>query len=100
MDQTKMVKQMVDFQKTTFDNAYNAMVMAQEQTNSMMSMSLEQATWIPGEGKAAVKEWLNACQKGSQDFKQAVDDSFKGVESFFSDTKKTSAKTAKKTSTK
>ena len=78
---------MVDFQKTTFDNAYNAMVMAQEQTSSMMSLSLEQATWIPGEGKAVVKEWLNAYKKGSQDFKQAMDDNFKGVESFFSNAK-------------
>ena len=31
MDSSKIAKQMIDFQKTTFDNTFNAMVLLQEQ---------------------------------------------------------------------
>jgi len=88
MDQNQIFKQMIDFNKATFDNSFKAMVMVQEQTEKMVSTILDQATWLPEEGKKAIKEWANACKKGSEDFKKAVDDNFKKVEDFFASSKK------------
>ena len=83
MDQNQIFKQMIDFNKATFDNSFRAMVMVQEQTEKTVSTILDQATWLPEEGKKAIKEWANACKKGAEDFKKAVDENFKKVEDFF-----------------
>ena len=88
MDQNQIFKQMIDFNKATFDNSFSAMVMVQEQTEKMVSTILEQATWLPEEGNKAIEEWANACKKGAEDFKNAVDDNFKKVEDFFASSKK------------
>jgi polyhydroxyalkanoate synthesis regulator phasin len=83
MDSAKIAKQMIDFQKTTFDNTFSAMVMMQEQTERMANTLLEQAAWMPEEGKKAVSDWVKAYKKGREDFKKAVDENFKKVEDFF-----------------
>jgi polyhydroxyalkanoate synthesis regulator phasin len=83
MDSAKIAKQMIDFQKTTFDNTFSAMVMMQEQTEKMANTLLEQAAWMPEEGKKAVSDWVKAYKKGREDFKKSVDENFKKVEDFF-----------------
>ncbi len=83
MEQQKIFKQMIDFQKATFDNTFNAMAMLQEQTEKMANMFLNQTQGIPEEGKKAIDEWVKAYKKGREDFKKSADDSFKKVEDFF-----------------
>ena len=83
MDSAKIAKQMIDFQKTTFDNTFGAMVMLQEQTERMANTLLEQATWMPAEGKKAINDWVKAHKKGREDFKKIVDENYKKVEDFF-----------------
>ncbi|MGD2149209.1 MAG: hypothetical protein PVJ06_00435 [Desulfobacterales bacterium] len=84
MDSSKIAKQMIDFQKTTFDNTFNAMVLLQEQAESMAGTILNQATWMPEEGRNAINDWVKAYKKGREDFKKSVDENFKRVENFFS----------------
>lgn len=74
---------MIEFQKTTFDNTFNAMVLLQEQNERVVNTLLEQAAWIPEEGKKAITDWVAAYKKGRDDFKKLVDDNFKKVEEFF-----------------
>lgn len=88
MDQNQIFKQMIDFNKATFDNSFSAMVMVQEQTEKMVSTILDQATWLPEEGNKAINDWIGAYGKGCEDFKNAVDDNFKKVEDFFASSKK------------
>jgi polyhydroxyalkanoate synthesis regulator phasin len=83
MDSSKIAKQMIDFQKTTFDNTFNAMAMLQEQAESMSRTILDQATWMPEEGRKAVNDWLKAYKKGREDFKKGVNENFTKVEDFF-----------------
>jgi hypothetical protein len=83
MDPAIIAKQMIDFQKTMFDNTFNAMVMVQEQTERMTTTLLDQATWMPSEGRNAISGWVNAFKKGREDFKKGVDENFKRVEDFF-----------------
>ena len=84
MDSSKIAKQMIDFQKTMFDNTYNAMVLVQEQTERMANSLLDQSTWMPEEGRKAIRGWVDAFKKGREDVKKGVDDNFKRVEDFFS----------------
>ena len=87
MDQNQIFKQMIDFNKATFDNSFSAMAMVQKQTEKMVSTMMDQAAWLPEEGKKAVRDWADACKKGSEDFRKAVDENFKKVEDFFASAK-------------
>ena len=92
MEPVKIAKQMVEFQKATFDNSFNAMAMVQEQAERMLNMGLDQANWLPEEGKKAVDAWIKSYKKGREDFKKIVDDNFTRVEQFFAETEKTQKK--------
>ena len=83
MDQNAMIKQMIQFNKATLDNSFNAIMMFQEQNEKMVNTFLEQAPWLPEEGKKVINDWVSACKKGCQDFKKNVDENFKKVEDFF-----------------
>lgn len=83
MEQKQIFKQMVEFNKGAFTNAYNAMVMVQDQTETLANTMLNQATWLPEEGRKAVQEWVEAFKKGREAYKQSVDDAFKRVEALF-----------------
>jgi polyhydroxyalkanoate synthesis regulator phasin len=83
MEQQKMFKQMMEFQKSTFDNSFNALSNLQEQAESMVEMFTNQAPWLPEEGKKVIKDWIKTYQKGRDDFKKAVDANYKKVEEFF-----------------
>jgi uncharacterized coiled-coil DUF342 family protein len=87
MDQKQILKQMIDFNKATFDNTFNAMVMLQEQAERAANTLMEQANWLPEDGKKAINEWVKAYKKGREDFKMVVDENFQKVESFFSGAK-------------
>jgi len=83
VDSQKVVKQMVDFNKATFDNTFNALIMLQEQAERMANTMLEQANWMPEEGRKAIADWVSAYKKGRTEFKGMVDESFAKVEEFF-----------------
>jgi uncharacterized coiled-coil DUF342 family protein len=87
MDQKQILKQMIDFNKATFDNTFNAIVMLQEQAERAANTLLEQANWLPEDGKKAINEWVKAYKKGREDYKKVVDENFQKVESFFAGTK-------------
>ena len=79
---SQMFKQMITFNKTAFDNSFNALVTLQEQTEKMVNAFLDQATWLPEEGKKVTLDWIQAYRKGCEDFKKTVDENFKRVEDF------------------
>ena len=82
MDQKQAFKQMVEFNKGAFSNAYNAMVMVQGQNETLANTLLIQADWLPEEGKKAVKDWVEAFKKGREEYKKAVYEAFKKVEEY------------------
>ena len=83
MDQRDLFKQMIDFQKKTFDNSFQAMAQIQEQGETMLNQFLSQAAWLPEEGKKAVKDWIEAYKKARVEFKDTVDRNFQQVQDFF-----------------
>ena len=79
----QMAKQMIDFQKSTFENTFNTINVFQEQSERMFDTFLEQqGSMMPEESKNAIKEWLTMCKKARDDYKKMVDDGFKKVESY------------------
>ncbi len=88
MDPKNVAKQTFDFYKSTFEKTFSAMTTLQEQGQKMLDMYLDQTQGFPEEGKKAIQEWIKAYKKGSQDFKAAVDESFKKVEDFFAEAAK------------
>lgn len=85
MDQKQLIKQMIDFNKATMDNAYKAMCLMQEQAEKMGQATLDQATWLPEEGKKVISDLINAYKKGRDDYKKGIDEAFKKVEAYFKD---------------
>ena len=86
MDQKQIFQKMVDFQKDTFDNYFNAMTKVQEQGEKMFDMFLKNASWMPEEGKKAVNDWIDAYKKGRENLKANTDESFAKVKEFFANT--------------
>ena len=82
MENKQILTQTIQFNKTAFDNGFTAMSMAQEQCEKMVTTFLEQAAWLPEEGKKAISDWVKAYKKGCDDFKSAMDENYKKVEEF------------------
>lgn len=89
MDSSRIAKQMIDFQRTTFDNIYNSMVMLQDHTEKLAITLFEQATWIPEESSRVVNQWTEIFKKGRNDLKVAVEDSFSKMEKLITAEKQT-----------
>ena len=83
MEQFNAIKQMVQFNKNAFDQGYNAMEMLLNQNEKITNSFLDQATWLPEEGKNAVNEWLQIYKKGCDDFKKTADQNYKNMEKLF-----------------
>jgi len=83
MDQKQIAKQMIQFNKTAFENSFNAMTMVYEQNNKMVGAFLDQAAWLPEDGRKAITGWMESYKKGCEDFKKLVDENYQKVEDFF-----------------
>jgi hypothetical protein len=85
MEQIDTLKQMVQFNKSAFDQGYNAMEMLWKQNEKMTNSFLDQAVWLPEEGKKSVNEWMRLFKKGCDDVKKTADQNYKNVEKMFAD---------------
>lgn len=83
MDMKKSLKQMIDMNKTAFDNTFSTMSTIQEQMEKIVDMYLNQASGMDSESRKALAEWSKIYRSGFEAFKKAVDENFKRVESFF-----------------
>ena len=81
----KVAKQAIEFYKMNFDNAFKAMTILQDQTQKISNMQLSYSVGVPEEGKKAISEWFQAYKKASEQFKTAMDDNFKKLETYFTD---------------
>jgi hypothetical protein len=82
MDQQKMMaKQLMDLQKATFEGMMNNMIIFWDQTGRMLGSYLNQASWMPEEGRKTFRDWVDSNKKGCETFQHAVTDGFKRLES-------------------
>ncbi len=83
MNPSQFAKQMIDFQKMSFDNTFNSMVMLQDHTEKLANTLFEQANWIPEESNRLVTQWIELFKKGRNEYKLAVDDIFTKFDDLF-----------------
>jgi len=55
------------------------MEILREQNEKVTNSFLDQATWLPEEGKKAVNEWMQLYKKGCDDFKKTADQIFSDI---------------------
>jgi hypothetical protein len=97
MEQKQIARQMMEFNKTAFDNSFSAMSALQDQTEKLVLSFLDKAAWLPEEGKKAVSDWVISYKKGREDFKTAADESYRKVADYFAQPEKQkTTKTGKK----
>lgn len=72
----RLALSVVDLQKTTYDHTFKAIARVQEKSENAVSKVLHDAKWLPGEGKAVVKEWVHLLKTSRNDFNKTVDKSF------------------------
>lgn len=85
MDQKQILKQMIEFNQATFNNTFQAMVLLQDQFERVAQTAIEQASWLPAEGRNAIENWVEAYKTGRDKYKSYVEDSYKKVEKYFAD---------------
>ena len=79
----RFAKQMIDLQKTTFDNLYHSMVMLHDHAEKLTLTLFEQTNWIPEESSRVVTQWLEILKTGRNDYKSAMDDIFTRMDDLF-----------------
>ena len=83
MQPKDILKQMIDFNKAAYENAFKNMNMLQEQMEKVINTYIDQTAGMSDEGKKAAKDWASMYKKGYEDFKKLVDENFKKMEDFF-----------------
>ena len=83
MEKNQIGKQMMEFNKTVFDNTFSYMATFQDQNEKIALHFLEKLPWIPQEGKKAFSESLAANKKRQEDFKAKANDNYKKVAEYF-----------------
>jgi len=82
MNNKEMVKQAIDFHKKSFENCFSMMVTIQGQAEKLMKTFVDQAPGISDEGRKVMNQWKDACKKGIDDFKKAIDEGYARIEAF------------------
>ncbi len=95
MEYGRISKQIMEFQKLTFTNCFDAVVMLQDQATSAMSRTVQQNTRLPEEGQKMIQSWVDACRQERERFRTYVDNGFSYIETCFA-VEQPVRKTAKK----
>ncbi|MGD8835965.1 MAG: hypothetical protein PVJ84_20030 [Desulfobacteraceae bacterium] len=83
MERKQIFKQMIDVYQTTFNNAFDAMVLMQDQFESIANKTLEQIPGVPPEGRKAIENWAEVFKEGRKNFNQQINNGFEQAEKLF-----------------
>jgi len=76
METVKIAKQMIDFQKTVFDNSYNAVTVMQTHGEKMLNGFLKQFPWVSKENRKPFDDSVAFIKKAEEEYKKNVDQVF------------------------
>lgn len=85
MELRDMYKQMLEVNKRIFDSSFSAMLLLQDQTETVVSTMMEQANWIPEDSKRAFGTWAKTYKQTLEDLHQAVKEGFEKIEETYSE---------------
>jgi hypothetical protein len=87
MNGTDIFKNMLQFNKTVFENTYNAMTLMQDQAEKTFESLWDQNNVLPKDGKNLIDEWTKVYKTGRESLKHYTDAAFNKAEAFFSETR-------------
>ena len=96
MENKKIAKQLMDYNKSAFESGYNTIFMLQEQTTKALDNMLQQSPWLPAQTKSFINEWVGIYKKVINDFKDAVDQNYTKMEEYIESEGKASKTKTKK----
>ncbi len=82
MDQKTLMKQLLEFNKTSFNNTYNTMIMMQEQAERMTSTLINHPTLLTEDGKKVIEDWVTLFKTKRYEYQDVVNENFKKLENF------------------
>lgn len=82
MDQN-MIKQAVDFQKTFWNSACNAVTLACERAEKMTEMLMSQSAWITDKWKESMGDFQKVYQENCENLKKTFEENFQKMEKRF-----------------
>lgn len=83
MEPGMFTKQIVTYQRSLFESAFNAMCAVQNQTEQMTETMLQQMNWLPEEAKKSVHDAVAMYKKAREGYKKSVEEGFDRMEEMF-----------------
>ena len=83
MDQKQIIKQVVEFNQAAFDNAFDAIVTIQDQSERLADKVIDQAQWMPADGRKVINNWVEVYKTSRENFKTQVDNGYEQIGKFF-----------------
>lgn len=87
MEMQKITKQMIDLQKQSMENWHTALDLVEKQATSAVGWAIDQAVWMPHEGRQTLEKYLKAYSQERIRFKTYVNEGLSIVEKAFSGAK-------------
>ena len=82
MDNLRITKEMIAFNKTVFNDYFIARNALYEQTERFMNKFWKESPIFPPNSRKVIIEWLEAYKTGGETFKNVVNENFKELEEF------------------
>lgn len=76
MDAMNVSQQMIAFQKQSFNHLQSIWDFAQTQTSDTMDRLMDQAAWMPPEGRQALESWQSLIKQQRERFSAYTDQYF------------------------
>ena len=80
MEQKQVLRQIFEFNQSTFNNAFEAMVLIQDQFEKIANTALDQIPGVPVEGRKVIDNWAEVFKNSRRSFRQQMDNSFEQAE--------------------
>lgn len=90
MDQKQTLKQILDYNKSTFDNVFNTLSALQDETESFIARFMEKSNLITPEGKKIIRKMSDSYRKGRSDLREMADEHYRKASEYFVPTDKKS----------
>ena len=89
-----LAAQVIDYQKTMFDNTFAVMVSLQDQGEKMMDMALSRTPMLPENSKKACTHWVDLFKKNRDSCKTLMDEGFTRMQQLYQSASAPAEKTA------
>jgi len=81
MNAKEIIKEtIIDTSRTAYNYSFDVLNAVQDQGEKALNAVLDQATWINGENKKAVDNWIGSVKDGQNNVKTVLDENFKTFE--------------------